>query len=104
MRRADERRRASVMISSSIRWSLAGNQVDGAFLGRHGRLLPRLAGYGVQHLATHPESGGFRWARRYQGQKVAGNPVPGFFWAKMGRKSPTWGLSGRCTRVFDQPG
>ena len=28
MRRADERRSASVMISSSIRWSLAGNDVD----------------------------------------------------------------------------
>src|SRR5712675_1569859 len=28
MRRADDRRSASVMISSSIRWSLAGNDVD----------------------------------------------------------------------------
>src|SRR4051812_38770660 len=28
MRRADERRSASVMIRSSIRWSLAGNDVD----------------------------------------------------------------------------
>src|ERR1700738_4868900 len=28
MRRADERRNASVMISNSIRWSLAGNEVD----------------------------------------------------------------------------
>src|SRR6478735_7779847 len=28
MRRADERRSASVMIKSSIRWSLAGNDVD----------------------------------------------------------------------------
>ena len=28
MRRADERRNASVMIRSSIRWSLAGNDVD----------------------------------------------------------------------------
>ena len=28
MRRAEERRSASVMISSSIRWSLAGNEVD----------------------------------------------------------------------------
>src|ERR1700716_4002106 len=28
MRRADERRSASVMISNSIRWSLAGNDVD----------------------------------------------------------------------------
>src|SRR6202008_3142346 len=34
------------------------------------------------------ESGGFRWARRYQGQSVAGNPVRGFSRAKMGRKSP----------------
>src|ERR1700754_2035971 len=33
-------------------------------------------------------SGGFRWARRYQGQSVAGNPVPGFSRAKMGRKFP----------------
>src|ERR1700761_6359100 len=28
MRRADERRSASVMINSSIKWSLAGNDVD----------------------------------------------------------------------------
>src|SRR6185312_15048111 len=28
MRRAEERRSASVMIRSSIRWSLAGNEVD----------------------------------------------------------------------------
>src|SRR6266700_7240706 len=28
MRRADDRRSASVMISNSIRWSLAGNDVD----------------------------------------------------------------------------
>src|ERR1700761_5014654 len=28
MRRADDRRSASVMISNSIRWSLAGNEVD----------------------------------------------------------------------------
>src|SRR5271154_1008324 len=28
MRRADDRRNASVMISNSIRWSLAGNDVD----------------------------------------------------------------------------
>src|ERR1700742_386403 len=28
MRRADDRRSASVMISRSIRWSLAGNEVD----------------------------------------------------------------------------
>src|SRR3954464_913488 len=28
MRRADDRRSASVMINSSIRWSLAGNEVD----------------------------------------------------------------------------
>src|SRR4030081_982291 len=28
MRRAEDRRSASVMISSSIRWSLAGNEVD----------------------------------------------------------------------------
>src|SRR5262249_30045050 len=34
------------------------------------------------------KSGGFRWASRYQGQSVAGNPVPGFSWAKEGPKAP----------------
>ncbi len=28
MRRAEDRRAASIMISSSIRWSFAGNEVD----------------------------------------------------------------------------
>src|SRR5882724_256340 len=43
MRRADERRSASVMISSSIRWSLAGNDVDWMMNASEPRTFSRIS-------------------------------------------------------------
>src|SRR6266542_3264368 len=43
MRRADERRSASVMISSSIRWSLAGNEVDWMMKASEPRTFSRIS-------------------------------------------------------------
>src|SRR5436190_9268591 len=43
MRRADERRSASVMISSSIRWSLAGNDVDWMTYASEPRTFSRIS-------------------------------------------------------------
>src|SRR5204863_4798206 len=43
MRRADDRRSASVMISSSIRWSLAGNDVDWMMNASEPRTFSRIS-------------------------------------------------------------
>src|SRR3954447_10160784 len=43
MRRADERRSASVMISNSIRWSLAGNDVDWMMKASEPRTFSRIS-------------------------------------------------------------
>src|SRR3984893_16565103 len=136
MRRADDRRSASVMIRSSIRWSLAGNEVDwmmkaseprtfswistkismsakrrttalvsgrssplamaffrprvgiagnqldGAVLGRHRGFSPGLAGDNVQHIGFPCRTGTFRRGREYQADGAAGNPLDRFSRAK----------------------
>src|ERR1700722_7552485 len=43
MRRADDRRNASVMINSSIRWSLAGNDVDWMMKASEPRTFSRIS-------------------------------------------------------------
>src|SRR5439155_2378387 len=43
MRRADDRRSASVMISNSIRWSLAGNDVDWMMNASEPRTFSRIS-------------------------------------------------------------
>ena len=73
------------------RIGIAGDQLDGAVLGRHRRFSPRLAGYDVQHIEKPCRTGAFRRARRYQGGGRGWQPIAPVFPAKNG---PIPGLSG----------
>src|ERR1700759_3333582 len=81
MRRAEERRNASVMINSSIRWSLAGNEVD------------------CRMKASEPRT--FSWistktsmsAKRRTTALVSGSPSPSAMaWASAGLELPAISL------------
>src|SRR5258707_13415602 len=71
----------------------AGNELDGAVLGRHRRFSSRLAGYHVQHIersskpARFDERGDIKCG-------AAGNPLPRFSRAKMAVPPVIWLMSG----------